>query len=105
MTVKEALAQLKSLGDEKVRALHKKAGATGTIFGVKMGDIRKIAAKIKSDQKLALALWETENDDAKLLAILIAKPKELSRDQLDRMVRSAGIPWVADWLSSYIIKE
>jgi 3-methyladenine DNA glycosylase AlkD len=105
MTLKEALAKLKSLGDEKVRALHRKAGATDNVFGVKMGDIRKIAARIKTDQRLALALWETGNVDAKLLAILIMKPKELSRDDLDRMVRSVGIAWVADWMSSYIVKE
>jgi 3-methyladenine DNA glycosylase AlkD len=105
LTPKEALAQLKSLGDEKVRALHRKAGAADNVFGVKMGDIRKIAAKIKTDQKLALALWETGNIDAMLLAILVMKPKELSRDDLDRMARSVRIPWVADWLSSYILKD
>jgi 3-methyladenine DNA glycosylase AlkD len=105
MTLKEALAQLKALGDEKVRALHKKAGATDNVFGVKMGDIRKLAAKIKTDQKLALALWETGNVDAKLLAILVMKPKELSRDELDAMVRTVRIAWVADWFSSYILKE
>ena len=105
ITLKEVVAQLKSLGDEKVRALHRKAGAADNVFGVKMGDIRKIAAKIKTDHKLALGLWETGNIDAMLLAILVMKPKELTSEQLDRMVRSVRIAWVADWLSSYIIKE
>jgi 3-methyladenine DNA glycosylase AlkD len=105
ITLKEALAQLKALGDEKVRAMHKKAGAKDNVFGVKMGDIRKIAAKIKSDHKLALALWKSGNIDAKLLALLIIKPKELSRDELDGMARSVEIAWVADWLASYVTKE
>jgi 3-methyladenine DNA glycosylase AlkD len=105
MTLKEALAQLKALGDEKVRAMHRKAGAKDNVFGVKMGDIRKIAAKIKSDHKLALELWKTGNVDAQLLALLVIKPKELSAKELDRMVREVGIPWIADWLASYVTKE
>ena len=105
MTLKVALAQLNSLGDEKRRAYNKKNGAGDNQFGVPMGDIRKVAAKIKIDHPLALALWDTGNIDAKLLAILILKPNVLSRDDLDRMVRSVEIAQVADWLSSYVLKN
>lgn len=105
MTLKDALAQLKSLGDEKVRARNKKNGAGDNQFGVKNGDIRKIAAKIKTDDKLATALWETGNMDARLLAILLINPKNLSRGEMDRMVREANIAQVADWLNSYIVRN
>jgi len=105
MTLKDTLAQLKSLGDEKVRARNKKNGAGDNQFGVKNGDIRKIAAKIKNDDKLAMALWETGNMDARLLAILLINPKNLSRDEMDRMVRSANIAQVADWLNSYLVRN
>ena len=105
MTLKEALAKLKSLGNEKTRAHHKKNGADDKLFGVPMGDIRKVAATIKTDHDLALALWETGNLDARLLAILILKPKSLSAVQLDKMVRSAAFGWLADWFNSYVVKE
>lgn len=101
----DTLAQLKSLGNEKVSAMHRSAGASDNQFGVKMGDIRKVAAKIKTDHELALALWDTGIVDAQLLAILVMKPKTLSAAELDRMARTVGIPQVADWLSSYVIKE
>lgn len=104
-TLKSALAELKSLGDEKMRALHRKAGAGDNQYGVKMGDIRKVAAKIKTDHELALALWDTGIIDAQLLAILVMKPKTLSAAELDGMVRTVGIPWVADWLASYVTKD
>lgn len=104
-TLKETLAQLKSLGDPKVVAHNKKWGAGDNQFGVKMGDIRKIAAKIKSDDKLATALWASGNLDARLLAILLIKPKSLSRADLDRMVRDGDCAQVADWLTSYIVKK
>lgn len=105
MTLKETLAQLKALGEEKVRAVNHRNGAGDNQFGVKLGDIRKIAAKIKTDDRLAASLWATGNLDAQLLAILILTPGELSRDELDGMVRGVSCPQVADWLSSYVVKE
>ncbi len=104
-TLKETLAQLEALGDEKVRARNKKNGAGENQFGVQLGDIRKLAAKIKTNDHLAGALWETGNIDARLLAILLIKPRNLSRDELDRMVRSADFPQLADWLNAYIVKN
>jgi 3-methyladenine DNA glycosylase AlkD len=105
MTLKETLTQLKSLGDEKRRAHNKKTGAGDNQFGVPMGDIRKLAAKIKTDDTLASALWDTGNIDAQLLSILLLKPDKLSRDEMDRMVRSGTFSGVADWLNSYVVKN
>lgn len=105
MTLQDALAQLESLGNEKVRAHNKKNGAGDNQFGVRLGDIRNLAAKIKTDHPLAMALWDTGNIDARLLAILLLKPKSLSRDEMDRMVRAADFVQVADWLNSYVVKN
>lgn len=105
MPLKEALAKLESLGNEKVRAQRKKHGAGDNQFGVALGDIRKLAAKIKSNHQLAFALWDTGNIDARLLAILLIQPANLSRDELDAMVRSADLAQLADWLNAYVVKN
>ncbi len=105
MTSKQALKRLESLGSEKVRAQNAKNGAGKKQFGVRLGDIRKVAKEIKSDHDLALELWKTGNIDARLLATLIIKPKSLSAKQLDRMVRSVKFVQVADWLNSYVVKK
>lgn len=106
MTVKEIFKQFKALSNEKMVALNTKNGATrDNQFGVKLGDIRNLAKKIKTNHKLALELWETKNIDARLLAILILKPKELSAKELDRMVRSLDFPQVSDWFNVYVLKE
>jgi 3-methyladenine DNA glycosylase AlkD len=105
MSVSSVLAQLKSLGNEKVRAQNRKSGAGVNQFGVPRGDIRKLAEKIKNGDELAMGLWETGNIDAQLLAILLIKPKKLSRDDVDRMVRSVDFAHVADWLISYVVKS
>ncbi len=79
MTIQEILLHLKSLGDGKVRAHNQKFGAGENQYGVKMGDIRALAKKIKVNHQLALELWETGNVEARFLAILIMKPQELKR--------------------------
>ena len=105
MTLNEALKQLKALGNEKMRAHNAKYGAGADQFGVKHGDLRVLAKKIKADPKLATALWKTGNVDAQLLATLLVKPKELSAKEVDRMVRSIAFAHVADWLIAYVVKQ
>lgn len=105
MELEEALAQLEALGNETVRARYARNGATGLLFGVPLGEMRKLAARIKSDRRLALALWDTGMVDARLLAILLMKPKELAADEVDRMVRSIDFAQLADWFNAYIANK
>jgi 3-methyladenine DNA glycosylase AlkD len=105
MTVNEILAQLKSLGDEGRRAYNTKTGAPDNQFGVKMGDIRVIAKKIKTDHQLALKLWDTGNVEAQLVATLIIKPKSLTADEVDMLTRSTTCAQVAEWLNSYVVAQ
>ena len=105
MTLKETLKQLKALGNAKVRAQNAKSGAGDNQFGVRRGDIRVLAKKIRTNHELALSLWKTGNIDAQFLATLLIKPKHLSADEMERMVRSVTFVWVADWLNSYVVKQ
>jgi 3-methyladenine DNA glycosylase AlkD len=105
MTVKEVLATFKSLGDDARRKHNIKAGAPDNQFGVKLGDIRTIAKKIKTDHELALKLWDTGNVEAQLLATLVLTPTSLSADELDRMTRSTTYAQVAEWLNSYVVAQ
>ena len=105
MTLKETLERLEALRDEKIFAHNAKNGSGDNQYGVKRGDIRKVAKAIKTDHDLALKLWETENVDARLLACLVLRPKDLSPAELSRMVRAAKFHWLADWLNAYVVKK
>jgi 3-methyladenine DNA glycosylase AlkD len=105
MDLEGTLAQLKGLGNEKMRAQNTKHGAGENQFGVRLGDVRKLAKAIKTNHALAIALWETGNVDARLLAILLLKPKNLSADAVDAMVRSVTFVQVADWFNAYVVKQ
>jgi 3-methyladenine DNA glycosylase AlkD len=105
MTVNEVLTKLEFLGNEKMRQHNKKFGAGDNQFGVKMGDIRALSQKIRTDHGLALGLWEMGNIEARSLATLIIVPKLLSAADLEKMVRSERFVQVADWLYNNVIKE
>lgn len=101
----DILARLEALGNERMREQNRKNGAGDNQFGVRLGDIRKVRAQIKGDHSLAMALWETGNIEARLLATLMIKPGDLSTQDLDRMVREVDFVQVADWLNAYIVKK
>jgi 3-methyladenine DNA glycosylase AlkD len=105
MTTKEILAKLKSLGDEARRKHNAKFGAPDNQFGVKLGDIRALANKLKTNHSLALELWETGNVEAQLLATLIIKPQSLSAAELGKLTRTITWAQVADWLNSYVVAQ
>ena len=109
-TVDGVLEQLKALGNEATRKHNAKWAYGGirpdaTQFGIKHGDIRTLAKEIGPDPALALSLWDTRNVDAQHLACLLMKPKDLSADDVDRLVRSITFAHVADWLHANVIKE
>jgi len=105
MNKEDALSQLDALGTDKMRAQNTKNGAGKNQFGVRLGDIRTLAKKIKTNHELALDLWKTKNIDARLLAILVMKPKSLSAAEADRMVRSIKFTQVTDWFNAYVLKQ
>ena len=105
MTLDDALTRLKSLHHAGTWANNEKNGAAGQQFGVKHGDIRTLAKEIKPDPVLAQLLWDTANIDARYLAILLMKPKLLTPDQVESLLKSNTFLWVSDWFNSYILKQ
>ncbi|MEV0324384.1 DNA alkylation repair protein [Streptomyces sp. NPDC050658] len=101
-TVAEVLAELAALEDPKARAVNERHGDD---HGVNLGKLRALAKRLKTQQELARGLWETDDTAARLLALLICRPKAFGRDELDAMLRGARTPKVHDWLLSYVVKK
>ncbi|MCK2244503.1 MULTISPECIES: DNA alkylation repair protein [unclassified Crossiella] len=101
-TVPELLAELAALEDPKARAVNEKHGDD---HGVNLGKLRAIAKRLKTQQDLARQLWATGETPARLLALLICRPKAFERDELDVMLREAHRPKVHDWLVNYVVKK
>ncbi len=101
-TVAEILAELATLDDPKARAVNEKHGDD---HGVNLGKLRAVAKRLKTRHDLARGLWETDDTAARLLALLICRPKAFGQDELDAMVRAARTPKVHDWLVNYVVKK
>lgn len=102
MTVAEVMAELAALEDPKARAVNEKHGDD---HGVNLGKLRAVAKRLKTQQELSVELWQTGDTAARLLALLICRPKAFSRDELDVMLREARRPKVHDWLVNYVVKK
>lgn len=101
-TVTEVMAELAALDDPKARAVNEKHGDD---HGVNLGKLRALAKRLKTQQELAVELWATGDTAARLLALLICRPKAFTRDELDAMLREARAPKVHDWLVNYVVKK
>lgn len=101
-TVDDVLAELTALEDPKIRAVNERHGDD---HGVNLTQLRAVAKGLKTDHELAARLWETDDTAARLVAILISRPKLYTATQLDTMLRDARVPKVQDWLVSYIVKK
>lgn len=103
MTAKEILEEIKPLGSESYKRVMRNHGTREPFFGVKIGDLQKIARRIKKDYQLALDLYDTGNYDAMYLAGLIADDARMTKADLRRWVAKAyspglcgaTVPWVA----------
>ncbi len=101
-TVAEVLAELADLADPKIRVVNEKHGDD---HDVNLTRLRAVAKRLKTQQDLARELWESGDTSARLLALLICRPKAFARDELDAMLRDARTPKVHDWLVNYVVKK
>lgn len=101
-TLAEVMAELAGIEDPRTRAVNERHGDD---HGVNLGKLRALAKRLKTRQDLAYGLWETDDTAARLLALLICRPKAYGRDELDAMLRGARTPKVHDWLVNYVVKK
>jgi 3-methyladenine DNA glycosylase AlkD len=101
-TLAEVMAELAALEDPKARQVNEKHGDD---HGVNLGKLRALAKRLRTQHDLARELWTTSDTAARLLALLICRPKAFAPSELDVMVREARAPKVHDWLVNYVVKK
>jgi len=100
--VAEVMAELAALEDPQIRAVNANHGDD---HGVNLSKLRAVAKRLTTQQELARELWATGDTAARLLALLVCRPKAFEHDELDVMLREAGTPKVQDWLVNYVVKK
>jgi 3-methyladenine DNA glycosylase AlkD len=90
--VDAVLEQLKEKGSAKnVEGMGKFGIATDQRLGVPVPEMRKIAKGIGKDHELALELWKTGVQEARIVACLIDNPEQVTSAQMEA--------WVVDFNS------
>ncbi|PNH85546.1 DNA alkylation repair protein [Arthrobacter sp. AFG20] len=101
-TIDSAMAEVAALQDPKVREANQKRGDD---HGVNLSALRAVAKRLKTQHELARELWATDDTAARLLSLLICRPKAFELQELDVMLRQARAPKVHDWLVNYVVKR
>ncbi len=105
MELAEVMAELEKLGSEPIRRIFKNHGGPDAMFGVKVGDLKTIAKKIKGKQELALALYDTGVSDAQYLAGIVADGRKMTREQLERWAANASWHMIAEYPVAWMAAE
>lgn len=103
MDLQKTMAALAALGTAQTLKTWRRHGATGDMFGVKVGDMKALLKKVTGRQDLALELYGTGNLDAMYFAGLIADGSKMSKKELKswadaarwEMISEYTVPWVA----------
>ena len=102
MTIPEILEAINATRDPRMREIN---GRFGNDHSANLSQLRLLAKKLKTDNALAAELWATGDTDARLLAVLVFKPKALSADVLDAMVHDITTAKLLDWYVGYVVKK
>lgn len=100
LTLEQAMQTLESLGSEQTRRSYRRHGAAEPLFGVLFRDLRPLAKRIGHDHALARELWATGNFDARLLACMVAEPRESTDAELDAWLEDVDQYTLVDVLVS-----
>lgn len=84
MSLQEVMKALEKEGSAQTRKTYARHGVTGAMFGVSFAFLKTMQTRIRVDQELAEALWNTGNFDARNLALKIADPAGISAKVLDQ---------------------
>ena len=89
MTVSEVLALFEAERDERGMRNWESLGsrtAGMTSYGIGLTRLRKLARGIGRNRELAHALWKTDVYDARVIALLVDDPAQITREQAETQV-------------------
>lgn len=98
------LRRLESLGTAQNRKIYRRHGASENLFGVSFANLDQLKKEIKTDHELAQQLWASGNDDARVLAAMIADPAAADRELLESWKKDLNSYMVTDIFSGFVEK-
>ncbi|GAA3410512.1 DNA alkylation repair protein [Paenibacillus hodogayensis] len=103
--LQEVMDKLQELGTEQTKNTFMRHGAREPLFGVKVGDLKKLVKAVRKDQQLARDLFDTGNSDAMYLAGLTVDPASATKEMLRHWARSANWYMLAEYTVAGVAAE
>ncbi|BAH40726.1 MAG TPA: DNA alkylation repair protein [Gemmatimonas aurantiaca] len=105
MNTEDILTTLAQLGKPQTAVIYRRHGSGERVFGVLTSEIAKLQKRIKRNHPLAMALWETGNAEARILALLVANPEQVTRSDADRWIQDGPVHFVGCYLSALLARS
>ncbi|MFT5125925.1 MAG: 3-methyladenine DNA glycosylase AlkD [Kiritimatiellia bacterium] len=103
MTLKETLHALEKAGTAQNQKIYARHGVLGPMYGVSYAELGKLKKRIKIDHALAVALWESEVHDARVLAMKVADPNATTLKQINTWAKDLRYGILASALAELVI--
>lgn len=88
VSVEDVLKKLKAKArPDQLEGMARYGIVTEKRLGVSIPDLRKMAREIGKDHELALRLWETRIQEARILAAMIDQPEKVTEQQVEEWVK------------------
>src|SRR5690349_3208021 len=100
LSLDETMRVLEKAGTAQARKTYARHGAQEPMFGVSFAFLKTLVKRIKVDHELARKLWDTKNHDARVLAMKIADPAQISSADLDRWAKDMGMRGCSMYLTA-----
>ncbi len=82
--VRDILKELRELGSERNRTGMARYGINvARAYGIPVAELRRISRRVGKDHELALALWDSANHEARILACLIDDATVVTEEQME----------------------
>nr|WP_235595139.1 DNA alkylation repair protein [Leptospira weilii] len=105
MDLKQIMIELEKMGTPTIKKIFVNHGAKEPLFGVEVGDLKKIQKKIKKNNEISLELYKTGNADAMYLAGLVADEKQIQKKDLQFWVKNAASPMISECTVAWVAAE
>jgi hypothetical protein len=101
--LKEVLKELKEYGSEQTVKILTNHGADLELYGVKVGDVKKIAKKYKGEHDLGVKLLHSKNQDAIYLSQYIVDASKLTKQDFIDVIEITGSYFLLEYALANLI--
>ncbi len=105
MNLNTIMEQLESLGTPQIKNILMNHGVCEPLYGVKIGDMKKLVKYVKKNDDLAKELYNTGNYDAMYLAGLSINPNSLTKEEIRGWLQKASCDAIAEYIVAGVAAE